>query len=86
MENEFVKFAIHSYKSSNLDQIKSILNHSDCPDSLKIKFAYDCAKDLDQYYDIKQYPEVYKSRQECLDLLKDYILNPDNNKINKLFL
>ena len=34
--------------------IELILNHKDFPHIEKVKFAYNCAKDLDKFYDVSK--------------------------------
>ena len=43
-----------------------------------VEFAYLVAKDLDQCYDKAEYPEVYKTRQTCLELIRQRLENPDS--------
>jgi hypothetical protein len=66
------------------ESIKLILNHKDFPSIERVKFAYNCAKDLDKFYNVEKYPEVKKTRNNCLELIADYILNPNSKNIKKL--
>ena len=62
------------------ESIKLILNHKDFPHKEKIRFAFDCAKDLDKHYDLKKYPEVKKIRDKCLELIADWLLGKSIDK------
>jgi len=65
-------------------KLTNLLNIKGLPHLLKVKFAYQCALNLEQYYNKEKYPEVYKTRQICLELLANYILNPTKDKIKDL--
>lgn len=83
MSKTFIKVALKK-NSSYENSINEILNHKDCPSIIKIKFAYYCASDLEQYYSTEKYPKIYKTRQICLKLLADYISEPNKSNIKKL--
>mgnify|MGYP007002415942 CR=1 FL=1 len=67
-----------------LGNIKILLDNKLCNRQLKLEFVYHCAKDLDKYYDVNKYPEIYKTREICLTLLADYILTENSDLIFKL--
>ncbi len=62
-------------------KIRFILEDKKMDRTLLLKFALYCAEDLDKYYDIKKYSDLYNKRIKCLDLLGSYIL--DNSSVTK---
>jgi len=66
----FDNISNNNYQKSIEELLKLIENDN----KLVIEFALHCAKDLDKYYDVTKYPEVYKIRQRCLELIGDWLL------------
>lgn len=67
-----------------LKRIKFILNDENVLHKTKVEFALYCVYDLDKYYDIKKYSNIYKARKKALDLITEWILNPNKISNNQL--
>ena len=74
----------------NLNQVLTLVNANKpdirkilglCPQKLCVEFALHCGEDLDKYYDFKKYPDVYKTRQKCLKLVADWLI--DSSKVSR---
>jgi hypothetical protein len=55
---------------TKIENILSLLNKKQ-----QVQFALHCATDLDKYYDITKYKDVYNSRQKCLELLGSWLID-----------
>jgi|SRR5271166_1271928 len=74
---ETIVINLSNTELSHRDKIQNILSHKSISHRTKVEFAYYCASDLEQYYDAKKNPEIYKKRQKCLDLVKQWLINPE---------
>ena len=86
MINELKREIFNDTNKANYHQIKKILELCHTNRKLLVTFAYNCAKDLEQYYDAKEYPKIYQTRQKCLKLLGELLADFDNKIANKKFI
>jgi len=49
-----------------------------CSHKQQVEFAYYCALDLDRFYDTKKESKVYETRQRCLELIANWLLDSNN--------